>query len=198
LARAVAQQLVENRYCGPSTSIAAAVVNNLRLEAGIKRVRVVLIEVLPLRASRTISETVAPFKAGSASRRSRVAGVDVDETLAQPPSKSPGRAAVCRCVTIFKVHRHWGPQTINGGNATIVGASLLAKPSTVALVQEVRVNIEVFREQARTYRRGLLRLKAETHAWEMHMHGAGTFVGAAQDQLFAPDKQQFTSHGVGA
>lgn len=44
----------------------------------------------------------------------------------------------------------------------------------------------------------LLRLDTKPHAWEMHMHGAGTFVAAAQDQLFAPGKQQFARDRVGA
>lgn len=43
-----------------------------------------------------------------------------------------------------------------------------------------------------------MRLDTETKAWEMHMHGAGALVGAAQDQLLAPGEQQLAGHRVDA
>ena len=42
----------------------------------------------------------------------------------------------------------------------------------------------------------LLRLNAEPHTREVHVHSAGTFVGTAQDQLFTASEQQFTGNGI--
>jgi len=136
LLRAVAQQLGGkpilraqhvHRRCGGQ-----------QLEVGGRhqpRARVVLIERVAAAASRTTSETVAPLRAGSANRRSRVEGPAVGATLAQPPNKTlkpTSIALVCnpranRISTVFR-------KAVSGGNAN--SSCRLWRESVLALEGE--------------------------------------------------------------
>ena len=104
--------------------MAAAVVSSFMLEAGTSRVRgLCWYSVLPLRASRTIKETLAPARAGSASNWSSACSL-VFEGVAQPPNNRLMPTSMARVC----IHR---PNCIKPSRQSSKSATLAAHAASV-------------------------------------------------------------------